>query len=202
MLTGIFDMGEREDSYKAQRGNPGVMRPEIVLVWTLDSRDSTGKRFKVYEWLSASTFEKATYAHRIAAMLDGYNMTEAEREDFNPACLLGRFVLMTLDNKRKDGSETKNPYVSRAIETDRSFTPDDGDLIDEVPRYCKKGALDEQQVEAWDEDLSNANPASPDTTVAVWRPGFDSSPYLPDGLSAVSGSATHAPSESDDSTPF
>ena len=192
MLTGVVDMGERENSFEATRGNPGKMQPNLVLVWTLDARDSKGKRFQQYDWLVASTFHKSKYSERVAALLDGHSLNDSEREGFNPACLLGRFVKMTIDDVKKDGTKAKNPYISRVIETDSSFVPDDADVLDSVPKYCTKNALDGAQVEAWESDLETMHPTDALTSICAWRPGFDGSEALPE---SVGSDPTHEPSE-------
>jgi len=136
-LAGIFDLGVQQQP----RSKYGP-KHQVCLWWELSHRDSQGKQFQLRDVVTQSLFEGAHLSGRVEAILNRA-LSEDERDDFDPACLIGgrAKLLLAVSAANPNG----NPFVKMAgpVEpTDPAIVPE-ADYSTEIPRFVASIVGDE-----------------------------------------------------------
>lgn len=102
-LIRITDIGQHESEYQGQKN----IRSQVVFEFELsDEMGSNGKPLTVSKWYTKSMFSKANLRRDLETWR-GKAFSDAEAADFDPAALLGRVCLLTIQvNERTDRSGT------------------------------------------------------------------------------------------------
>lgn len=102
-LIRITDIGQHESEYQGQKN----IRSQVVFEFELsDEMGSNGKPLTVSKWYTKSMFSKANLRRDLETWR-GKAFSEAEVANFDPAALLGKTCLLTIQvNERTDRSGT------------------------------------------------------------------------------------------------
>ena len=186
VLAAIYDLGVQD-----QGGKYGP-KHQVCLWWELNARDSEGKQFGLRDVCTLSLFEGAHLSARVAALL-GRELSEDERDDFDPKTLLGQRakLLLAVSPKNPNG----NPFVKMAgpVEASDPEILPEFDYASAVPRFVESIVGDDvagvmlAEIRAGGGDSANAwqgeNPRQPQTTQnAPSAPAASPPPAAPDAL--------------------
>lgn len=141
-LAAVYDVGVREVP-----GSKFGPKHQVCLWWELSHKDSKGGNIGLRDMVTMSLMSGAHLATRVEALL-GRNLTDDERDDFDPATILGKSckLFLAVGEGAKDDA---NPWVKSAmpLEGNEVLPVIGGDYINEVPSFVGKIVGDELKAE-------------------------------------------------------
>lgn len=142
-LIRITDIGLHESEYQGQKST----RSQVVFEFELsDEVGSHGKPLTVSKWYTKSMFSKANLRRDLEAWR-GKAFSDAEAADFDPAALLGRVCLLTIQvNERTDRSGTSRQRA-------------DITAIAPLPRQMQRDPMPEMVNTSYIYDMDHHDPA-------------------------------------------
>ena len=95
-LVAVWDIGRQKTTFKGEE----KVKPQLILVWEMEKRDSKGRRFVLYDFVTNSAGENSALTNRVAALVDKVSPAES---DYETDLLVGRFAYLTIAAPFKEG---------------------------------------------------------------------------------------------------